>query len=254
MPLSLSDDEYNAVRAAAAPIHPLQRDAFLKALAVELERHPVVGRALCIEPPRSCRRPSSWRRIAKRRTPPSRDTSELAGRPAEPANWQSSGAFAPTSANQTRTKGKLGATPSAVGISTRASAQSCSPRPTRSRSEGCIPSPTPAPSASSAEVQSWNTTGEAAIICRRASLLFRLGQRWGHNLPHESIDGVAGMQLVSSVPATSCSKRRASEKARMTTHGALEPEEGYGGRKTTTNRIGNRGGTARRAAEAAYAA
>jgi hypothetical protein len=27
----------------AAPIHPLQRDAFLKALAVELERHPVIG-------------------------------------------------------------------------------------------------------------------------------------------------------------------------------------------------------------------
>jgi hypothetical protein len=43
MPLSLSDDEYNAVQAAAAPIHPLQCDAFLKALAVELERHPVVG-------------------------------------------------------------------------------------------------------------------------------------------------------------------------------------------------------------------
>jgi hypothetical protein len=43
MPLSLSDDEYNAVQAAAAPIHPMQRDAFLKALAVELERHPVVG-------------------------------------------------------------------------------------------------------------------------------------------------------------------------------------------------------------------
>jgi hypothetical protein len=43
MPLSLSDDEYNAVQAAAAPIHPLQRDAFLKALALELERHPVVG-------------------------------------------------------------------------------------------------------------------------------------------------------------------------------------------------------------------
>jgi hypothetical protein len=42
-PLSLSDDEYNAVQAAAAPIHPLQRDAFLKALAAELERHPVVG-------------------------------------------------------------------------------------------------------------------------------------------------------------------------------------------------------------------
>jgi hypothetical protein len=33
--------------------------------------------------------------------------------------------------------------------------------------------------------------------------------------------GVAGMKLVSSVAATLCSKRRASEKARMTTHGAL---------------------------------
>jgi hypothetical protein len=43
MPLSLSDDEYAAVQAAAAPIHPVQRDAFLKALAVELEQHPVVG-------------------------------------------------------------------------------------------------------------------------------------------------------------------------------------------------------------------
>jgi hypothetical protein len=43
MPLSLSDDEYAAIMHAAAPIHPLQRDAFLKALAVELERHPVVG-------------------------------------------------------------------------------------------------------------------------------------------------------------------------------------------------------------------
>jgi len=46
MPLSLNDDEYNAVQAAAAPIHPLQRDAFLKALAVEVERHPVVGPGL----------------------------------------------------------------------------------------------------------------------------------------------------------------------------------------------------------------
>jgi hypothetical protein len=43
MPLSLSDDEFAAVQAAAAPIHPLQRGAFLQALAVELERHPVVG-------------------------------------------------------------------------------------------------------------------------------------------------------------------------------------------------------------------
>jgi hypothetical protein len=46
MPLSLSDDEYNAVQAAAAPIHPLQRGAFLKALAGELEQHPVVGPGL----------------------------------------------------------------------------------------------------------------------------------------------------------------------------------------------------------------
>jgi hypothetical protein len=43
MPLSLSDAEYDAVMQAAGPIHPLQRDAFLKALAEELERHPVVG-------------------------------------------------------------------------------------------------------------------------------------------------------------------------------------------------------------------
>jgi hypothetical protein len=46
MPLSLSDDEFAAVQAAAAPIHPLQRDAFLKALAVELEKYPVVGPGL----------------------------------------------------------------------------------------------------------------------------------------------------------------------------------------------------------------
>ena len=42
MPLSLNDAEFAAVQAAAAPIHPRQRDAFLKALAEELERHPVV--------------------------------------------------------------------------------------------------------------------------------------------------------------------------------------------------------------------
>jgi hypothetical protein len=48
MPLSLSDDEFAAVQAAAAPIHPMQRDAFLKALAVELEhlRRPVRGQAV----------------------------------------------------------------------------------------------------------------------------------------------------------------------------------------------------------------
>jgi hypothetical protein len=45
-PLSLSDDEYLAVQAAAAPVHPQQRGAFLQALAVELERHPVIGAGL----------------------------------------------------------------------------------------------------------------------------------------------------------------------------------------------------------------
>ena len=44
--MSLSDIEYDAIQAAAAPIHPQQRDAFLKALAVELERHPVIGPGL----------------------------------------------------------------------------------------------------------------------------------------------------------------------------------------------------------------
>jgi hypothetical protein len=43
MPLSLNDDEYATVMQVAGPIHPQQRDAFLKALAVELERYPVVG-------------------------------------------------------------------------------------------------------------------------------------------------------------------------------------------------------------------
>lgn len=46
MPLSLSDAEYAAVQAAAAPIHPQQRSAFLQALAKELELHPIVGPGL----------------------------------------------------------------------------------------------------------------------------------------------------------------------------------------------------------------
>ena len=54
MPLSLSDAEYNAVQAAAAPIHPLQRGAFLQALAAELEKHPVVGPVSCTVWPRTC--------------------------------------------------------------------------------------------------------------------------------------------------------------------------------------------------------
>jgi hypothetical protein len=43
MPLSLSDDEFAAVQAAAAPIHLLRRGAFLKALAEELAKHPTIG-------------------------------------------------------------------------------------------------------------------------------------------------------------------------------------------------------------------
>jgi hypothetical protein len=39
--------------------------------------------------------------------------------------------------------------------------------------------------------------------------------------PTKASMGVAGMQLVLAVRATLCSYRRASEKARMTTNGAL---------------------------------
>jgi hypothetical protein len=42
MPLSLSDAEFAAVQAAAAPIRLLRRDAFLKALAEELAKHPTI--------------------------------------------------------------------------------------------------------------------------------------------------------------------------------------------------------------------
>jgi len=45
-PLALSDDELSAVQRAAAPVHPQQRDAFLKALAEELAQHPTVGPGL----------------------------------------------------------------------------------------------------------------------------------------------------------------------------------------------------------------
>jgi hypothetical protein len=43
MPLSLNDDEYAAVMQVAAPIHPQQRDAFLRSLAAELEKYPEIG-------------------------------------------------------------------------------------------------------------------------------------------------------------------------------------------------------------------
>jgi hypothetical protein len=46
MPLSLSDDEFAAVQAVAAPIHPLQRGAFLEALAKALEGHAIIGPGL----------------------------------------------------------------------------------------------------------------------------------------------------------------------------------------------------------------
>jgi hypothetical protein len=46
MPLSLSDAEYTAVQAAAAPVHPLQRGAFLQALAKELEPYSEIGPGL----------------------------------------------------------------------------------------------------------------------------------------------------------------------------------------------------------------
>jgi hypothetical protein len=43
MPLALSDADFAAVQAAAAPVHPLHRSAFLQALAKELEGHSVIG-------------------------------------------------------------------------------------------------------------------------------------------------------------------------------------------------------------------
>ena len=40
----------------AAPIYPLQRDAFLKALAVELERHQVIGPGVVLRCPAELQR------------------------------------------------------------------------------------------------------------------------------------------------------------------------------------------------------
>jgi hypothetical protein len=71
-PLALNDDEYSAVMQAAQPVHPLQRGAFLQALAE--------GRSIPLSVPGSCTaaRPTCSvallsRRTAKRRAPPSRD-------------------------------------------------------------------------------------------------------------------------------------------------------------------------------------
>ena len=92
-PLALTDDEYRAVQAAAAPVHPLQRSAFLKALA---GTHPRSGGTVILNGeaipssapasftawPRICRSVSASRRMRKRRTRPSR-VSGRARRPAE---------------------------------------------------------------------------------------------------------------------------------------------------------------------------
>jgi hypothetical protein len=43
MPISLSDDELAAVMAAAAPIHPRERDQFLRDVAAELSKHLEIG-------------------------------------------------------------------------------------------------------------------------------------------------------------------------------------------------------------------
>jgi len=57
------------------------------------------------------------------------------------------------------------------------------------------------------EVQNWNTRARPQFITRRASWPFRMGQRWGHNFPHESIDGRGRDAVGASRPGHLCSKR-----------------------------------------------
>jgi hypothetical protein len=45
-PLQLTDVEMDAVLRAAAPVHPSQRDDFLRAMAAELAQHAVIGEGL----------------------------------------------------------------------------------------------------------------------------------------------------------------------------------------------------------------
>jgi hypothetical protein len=45
-PLQLNDEEMTAVMQAAGPIHPRQRDDFMRTLSAELERYSVVGPGL----------------------------------------------------------------------------------------------------------------------------------------------------------------------------------------------------------------
>jgi hypothetical protein len=82
MPLSLTDDEMNAVQAAAAPVHPLQRDAFLKALAAELEKHPAIGPGVVHRCAAELQKTLSWRRTVNRRSPPLRGRVRRGAEPA----------------------------------------------------------------------------------------------------------------------------------------------------------------------------
>jgi len=81
MPLSLNDVEYNAVQAAAAPIHPLQRDAFLKALGSSWSAIPSLALASCTAWLQSFRRPSAWWRTVKRCSPPRRGRARWGAEP-----------------------------------------------------------------------------------------------------------------------------------------------------------------------------
>jgi hypothetical protein len=46
MPIRISDDDYVTIARAAEPVPPQQRGDFLRSLAIELERHPVIGPGL----------------------------------------------------------------------------------------------------------------------------------------------------------------------------------------------------------------
>jgi hypothetical protein len=81
MPLALPDDEFAAVQAAAAPIHPLQRDAFLKALGVELERGAPGGQLGQTQGSRGSEHPERPPRLGRGST--------SKGTAARPCNWAS---------------------------------------------------------------------------------------------------------------------------------------------------------------------
>jgi hypothetical protein len=145
-------------------------------------------------PSTATRRP---RGKAKRRTPPSRDTSERARRPEQ---------HHPPSASQRR-----------------ASARSCSPRPGAEARDAFPGDLSPRPRHLQARPRFKAGTlwrGRDLSLVERPGF-FASASVGAITSPTKASMGVAGMQLVSSVPPSLCSKRRASEKARMTTHGAL---------------------------------